>query len=113
MIGPEPPRAGIFFRVMLPLLATLNLLLGIVMLIQTIDPRWQDVLLTVTGAFCCLIAGWLYAAGWSRFYWSRTIHRNVLYWSAIADVMFRWLEDAPIPLDYLRKLRVSLEHLQD
>jgi len=62
-----------------------------------------------TGAFCCLVAGWLAAAAWSKAYWSRAMKRQVTVWHKIADTFFVWLEDAPLPPEALTQLKTSLD----
>jgi hypothetical protein len=64
-----------------------------------------------TGAFCCVVAGWLGAAAWSKSYWSAAINRQVETWRRIADAIFAWLEEAPLPADALLRLKRSLDEV--
>lgn len=107
---PNRPQA-LFYHVVLPVLATTNLLLGVGMLISLTNAQWQQVLVVVTGAFCCVVAGWLLASGWSKAYWSRAIERQIDHWRQLADVLFQWLEVTPVPLESLRTLRGSLDEV--
>jgi hypothetical protein len=100
----------------LPIGVIANLGLGVVIMTR-LDPAvtvtsagsWSYWLLIGTGAFCCLIAGWLAAAAWSRFYWYRSMARQVATWRRIADAFFEWVEEAPVPAESLHNLKSSLE----
>ena len=103
----------VFYTVFLPLGAAVNIVLGIVILSWLNPPtvpyfRW---ILVVSGAFCCIIGGWLAAAAWSRSYWNRSMARQVAVWKRIADAFFVWLEDAPVPAESLHGLKSSLEEV--
>jgi len=107
-VGP-PGSSSRFFRLVLPGLASVNLLMGLVLLIHAASPAtWLTAAEVVTGVFCCAIAGWLGSAGWSKAYWGRTMERQVTYWRHLADILFRWLEEAPIPIEHLLRLEGSL-----
>ena len=102
-----------FFRLVLPGLASVNLLLGAGLLIHAAHPViWETSAEVATGVFCCAIAGWLGSAGWSKAYWGRTMERQVSYWRHLADILFRWLEDAPIPIEHLVRLEGSLSEAE-
>ena len=101
---------SIFFRVFLPVGVVVNLVLGILILTGLRPMQgWSDWLQVITGAFCCLVAGWLAAAAWSKAYWSRAMKRQVTVWHKIADTFFVWLEDAPLPAEALTQLKTSLD----
>ena len=100
---------SIFFRVFLPFGVVVNLVLGILILTGLRPQSWSDWLQVTTGAFCCLVAGWLAAAAWSKAYWSRAMKRQVTVWHKIADTFFVWLEDAPLPPEALTQLKTSLD----
>jgi len=100
---------SIFFRVFLPVGVVVNLVLGILILTGLRPQNWSDWLQVTTGAFCCLVAGWLAAAAWSKAYWSRAMKRQVTVWHKIADTFFVWLEDAPLPPEALTQLKTSLD----
>jgi hypothetical protein len=99
----------LFYRVFLPLGVLANLGLGIWLLAGLKPQIWSDWLMVVTGAFCCLVAGWLAASAWSMSYWSRAMARQVAAWRRIADTFFAWLEDAPLPPEALHRLKTSLD----
>lgn len=61
------------------------------------------------GASFCLFAGWIAAAGWSTSYWSRSMTRQVATWRRIADTLFAWVEEVPVPAEALDRLKSSLE----
>jgi hypothetical protein len=109
---PRISRAGwesLFFRVFLPLGVVINLALGVFILSGLKPQSWSDWLQICTGAFCCLVAGWLAAAAWSKAYWSKAMMRQVTIWRKIADTFFVWLEEAPLPADALTQLKTSLD----
>lgn len=99
----------IFYGLFLPLGVLANLCLGVLILTGLNPHAWSDWLQIATGALCCLIAGWLAAAAWSKFYWYRSMGRQVATWRRIADAFFAWVEEAPVPPESLRSLKSSLE----
>ena len=101
----------LFYRVFLPLSVVLNLGLGLVVLNELRPDGWLGWLEVATGAFCCLVAGWLAAAAWSKSYWSAAMARQVTAWRQIADAIFVWLEEAPLPAEALQRLQGSLDEV--
>ncbi len=101
----------LFYRVFLPLSVVLNLGLGIAVLNDLKPEGWLGWLEVATGAFCCLVAGWLAAAAWSKSYWSAAMTRQVIAWRQIADAIFTWLEEAPLPAEALQRLQGSLDEV--
>jgi hypothetical protein len=99
----------LFYRVFLPFGVVANLVLGVFILARLSPVGWTGWLEVATGAFCCVVAGWLAAAAWSKSYWHRTMTRQVTVWHQIADTFFNWLEDAPLPPEALRGLKSSLD----
>jgi hypothetical protein len=102
-------RGVIFYKVILPVLTLVNLGLGVFVLTglhPTSPYGWLEV---GTGVFCCVIAGWLACAGWSKSYWGSAMERQVTAWRRIVDAMFHWIEEAPVPADSLRALKRSLD----
>ncbi len=98
-----------FYRLFLPAAVTANLSLGIVILSRLEPQGWPGLLEVATGAFCCLVAGWLAAAAWSKSYWGNAMARQVAIWRQIADAIFAWLEEAPLPAEALQRLKRSLD----
>jgi hypothetical protein len=101
----------IFYAVFLPLGVVVNLTLGVIILIELAPHAWPQWLMVGTGAFCCVVAGWLAAAAWSKSYWNRSMARQVAVWRRIADTFFAWLEEAPLPADSLHRLKSSLDEV--
>ena len=99
----------LFYAIFPPLGVLANLALGIVVLSDLKPEGWPGWLLVVAGAFCCVIAGWLAAAAWSKSYWNRSMARQVAIWRRIADTLFNWVEDVPVPAESLNRLKTSLE----
>ncbi|TME51584.1 MAG: hypothetical protein E6I53_09410 [Chloroflexi bacterium] len=106
---PETRRQRFFFAVFLPLSVLANLSLGLLILTGLHPETWPGWLEVGTGALCCVIAGWLAAAAWSKSYWHRSMARQVATWRRIADAFFIWVEDAPVPPEALHSLKISLE----
>lgn len=101
----------VFYKVFLPISVVANLAFG-VLILRGLDPHgWIGWLQVGTGAFCCLIAGWLSAASWSKSYWGSTMARQVAMWQRIADTFFSWLEDAPLSAEALNRLKTSLDEV--
>lgn len=101
----------VFFWGFLPLGAITNLVLGLVVLTDLKQQGSFGWLELGTGAFCCMVAGWLAATAWSRSYWNRNIARQVTLWRSIADAFFTWLEEAPLPVDSLHTLKESINEV--
>jgi hypothetical protein len=104
-------RARAFFNIWLPLGIVANLGLGLFVLADIGAKTWTDWLQLGTGAFCCMVAGWLSAALWSRVYWNRSMARQVALWRRIADTFFAWVEDVPLPAEALHRLEASLDEV--
>ena len=104
-------RTRALFTVWLPLGIAANLGLGLFVLADIGAKTWMDWLQLGTGAFCCMVAGWLSAALWSRVYWNRSMARQVAVWRRIADTFFAWIEDVPVPADSVRRLKTSLDQV--
>ena len=107
--GGENQGQRLFYGLFLPLGVLTNLALGVLILTGLNPVSWSGWLQIGTGGLCCLIAGWLAAAAWSRFYWYRSMSRQVATWRRIADAFFAWVEEAPVPAESLRSLKTSLE----
>ena len=101
----------IFYRYVLPLGVLANLGLGILLLAGLRPESWYGWLEAATAAFCCVVAGWLAAAAWSKSYWNRSMARQVATWRQISDAFFGWLEEAPLPAESLQGLKASLENV--
>jgi hypothetical protein len=102
-------RERLFYRVFLPLGVLANLGLAVVILNGLRPEGWLGWLEVGTGAFCCMVAGWLAAAAWSKSYWNNAMARQVATWRRIADAFFAWLEEAPLPAEALSRLKTSLD----
>ena len=109
--GSYPLRDRLFYKVFLPLAVLANLGLGVAILGGLRPDGWTGWLEIGTGAFCCLVAGWLAAAAWSKSYWNNAMARQVAVWRRIADAFFGWLEDAPVPAEALTRLKTSLDEV--
>jgi len=101
----------IFYAVFLPLAVAANLGLGLLILSYLRPVSWIGYLELSTGAFCCAVAGWLAAAAWSKSYWGAAMARQIATWRQIADAIFAWLEDAPLPAEALQRLKRSLDEV--
>jgi hypothetical protein len=98
-----------FYRVFLPISVAANLGLGVAVLSNLRPDGWLGWLEVATGAFCCIVAGWLAAAAWSKSYWGSAMARQITAWRLIADAIFAWLEEAPLPAEALQRLKASLD----
>lgn len=102
-------RQRIFYQVFLPFGILANLALGVFILAGLRPAAWTDWLQVGTGAFCCMVAGWLLAAWWSKAYWNRNMARQIAVWRQIADAFFTWVEDVPVPAESMHRLKASLD----
>jgi hypothetical protein len=109
--GPLSTRSPgrFFYRVFVPIAVVANLGLGVAVLSNLRPDGWLGWLEVVTGAFCCIVAGWLAASAWSKSYWGSAMARQITAWRQIADAIFAWLEDAPLPAEALQRLKASLD----
>jgi hypothetical protein len=105
----ERSKGRFFYRVFLPVAVTANLGLGVAVLSNLHPPGWLGWLEVATGAFCCLVAGWLAAAAWSKSYWGSAMARQITAWRQIADTIFAWLEEAPLSAEALQRLKAALD----
>jgi len=107
----ERSSGRLFYRVFLPAAVAVNLGLGLVILTY-LRPYGSIGWLEVgTGAFCCVVAGWLAASAWSKSYWGNAMARQIAAWRQIADAIFTWLEEAPLPAEALQRLKRSLDEV--
>jgi hypothetical protein len=107
----ETRSQRLFYSIFLPVGAVANLALGLIVLSQMRVDTQFGYLQLGTGAFCCMIAGWLAASAWSKSYWNRSMRRQVAVWRSIADTFFGWLEEAPLPAEALHRLKSSLDEV--
>jgi hypothetical protein len=105
------PSERFFYRILLPIAVAINMVLGLVILTGLRPYSWMGWLEISTGAFCCVVAGWLAAAAWSKSYWGNAMARQVMMWRRIADAFFGWLEEAPLPAEALHRLQRSLDEV--
>jgi hypothetical protein len=105
------PSERFFYRVFLPIAVVINLGLGLVILSSLRPYSWMDWLEIATGAFCCLVAGWLAASAWSKSYWGNAMANQVFVWRRIADAFFSWVEEAPLPAEALHRLQRALDEV--
>src|SRR5712664_660033 len=101
----------LFYRVFLPLAVALNLGLGVLILSYLRPAGWLGSLELATGAFCCVVAGWLAAAAWSRSYWGGAIAHQVAAWRQMTDAIFGWMEETPPSAEALHRLKGSLDEV--
>lgn len=107
MIPRMPGR--LFYSVFLPLAVAVNLALGVVILTELRPSGWLGDLELGSGGFCCAIAGWLGAAAWASSYWGRAMALQISAWRMMADAIFAWVEDTPLPSEALQRLKLSLD----
>ena len=100
-----------FYRVFLPAAVAVNLGLGFAVLSNLRPDGWLGWMEVGSGAFCCVVAGWLAASAWSKSYWGSAMARQVAVWRQIADAIFAWLEEAPLPAEALQRLKTSLDEV--
>lgn len=103
-------RAKLCYRLVLPACVVVNLGLGVALLGILHPPgSWLEWVELTSGVLCCTIAGGVASALVSRRYWGSAISRQVAAWRRIADAVFGWLEEAPVPPDAIRGLQRSVE----
>jgi len=98
-----------FFRYVLPVLALINLALGVLMLGMLRPAGWLAWLERLAAALCFAVAGWLAGSGWSKSYWGHVAARQVGTWQRMVDAIFDWLDELRLPADALERLKRRLE----
>jgi hypothetical protein len=105
-----------FYRVVLPLLALVNLLLGVFNLMELRDLSAMGTTqaaelgaVLATGAFCCAVAGGLVAVGLVVAYWSAVARRQLSTWQLLAETIVGWVERSGVSDEALVELRRSLD----
>src|SRR2546421_8914989 len=105
------PSDKFFYAFVLPVAVSANVVLG-VLILAGLEPRgWLGWLQVATGAFCCIVAGWLAAASWSKSYWGNAMARQGAIWRKIADTIFFLLGEAPLPADTLDRINRALDEV--
>ena len=105
----RPAQGRLFYRVFLPLSVAANVILGLAVLVQLRPVGWLGWLEVLTGAFCFTVVGWLTGSAWSKSYWGGAMARQVMAWRQIADTIFAWMEEVPLPAEALHRLKTSLD----
>jgi len=100
-----------FYQVFLPIAVAVNLGLGVAVLSNLRPDGWLGWLEVGSGAFSCVVAGWLAASAWSKSYWGKAMARQITAWRQIADAIFVWLEEAPLPAEALHRLKAALDEV--
>ena len=106
---PERMSHRLFYSLFVPFGAIANVGLGVFVLSGLRPDGELNWLQLGTGAICCMIAGWLAAIAWSKSYWNRSMRRQIAMWRRIADTLFVWVDELPVPAEALVSLRTSLE----
>ena len=105
----RPSQGRLFYRVFLPLSVAANVGLGLAVLMQLRPVGWLGWLEIATGGFCFAVVGWLAGSAWSKSYWGSAMAYQVMAWRQIADAIFAWMEEVPLPADALHRLKASLD----
>lgn len=112
-LSAQRPVEELFFRIILPVMAAVNFVLGMAVLVLVAAPSHVlGMVGLLVGGFCCAVAGWLAAAGWSKSFWARSMARQTMAWDRTARTILRWLEEMSFPAESLRRLDVSLAKTQ-
>lgn len=101
----------VIYRVLIPLLAFCNLLLGILSLGGLGWRGWLGMLELATGIVCSALAGALIAAVVSKSYWTRAMRKQVIVWRQVSEALIAWLEETRTSDDELGSLRSSLRRV--
>jgi hypothetical protein len=97
------------YQLLIPGLAVVNLSLA-AFLLGSLHPVGQlGWLVVCSGAFCCVVAGWLGGSLWSKSYWAQVMARQIDEWRRMADTIIEWIEDLPVPSEAIDRLRHRLE----
>jgi hypothetical protein len=106
---PTRSQSRFFYAVFLPLSVAANVGLGLAVLMQLRPVGWLGWLEIATGGFCFAVVGWLAGSAWSKSYWGSAMAYQVMAWRQIADAIFAWMEEVPLPAEALHRLKTSLD----
>lgn len=101
----------VFYRAVLPSLIGVNLILGCFLLGLLRPGTWLQWLELGTGAFCCVLSGWLMGAWWSRHFWRSSIASQLSTWQRVIDELFAWIEELRVEPDDLSRLRRTVDRI--
>lgn len=100
------------YRLLIPLLAALNLVLGLLVLaLSHHASNWKAGILILSGGLLCAIGGWLAGAAWLRFYWHSRMERQMRLWAGVVDAVTGWEEEVGVPPGAALKLKQRLDRL--
>lgn len=100
------------YRLLVPLLAAVNLVLGLAVLVLSHHAsNWKAGILIVFGGLLCAIGGWLTGATWLRSYWHSRMQRQMRLWAGVVDAVTGWEEEVGVAPDASLKLKRRLESL--
>lgn len=100
------------YRLLVPLLAGANLVLGLAVLVLSHHAsNWKAAILIVCGGLLCAIGGWLAGATWLRFYWHSRMQRQMRLWAGVVDAVTGWEEEVGVAPDASLKLKRRLDGL--
>lgn len=105
----KPSQGRFYYAVLLPLSVAANVGLGLAVLMQLRPVGWLGWLEIATGGFCFIVVGWVAGSAWSKSYWGSAMAYQVMAWRQIADAIFAWMEEVPLPAEALHRLKTSLD----
>jgi hypothetical protein len=112
---PPDPKARhreLAYLVLVPLLAFVNLLLGLAVLsLAHREEGWKAVVLLICGGALCATAGWLAGVSWLRLHWRSRMEQQMRLWAGVVDAVTGWEEEVGIPQEAALKLQHRLDGL--
>lgn len=114
LASPDPNARDreLAYRLLVPLLAALNLVLGLLVLaLSHHSSSWKAGILIVSGGLLCAIGGWLAGATWLRCYWHSRMERQMRLWAGVVDAVTGWEEEVGVAPDAALKLKQRLDGL--
>lgn len=112
---PPDPNAHdreLAYLVLIPLLAGVNLVLGLAVLVLCHrEGGWKAAVLLLCGGLLCAIGGWLAGVTWLRLYWRSRMDRQMRLWAGVVDAVTGWEDEVGISPDAAIKLKRRLDGL--
>lgn len=113
-LAPDPHAQDreLAYALLIPLLAILNLILGLAILVLCHhEGGWKAAVLLLCGGLLCGIGGWLAGVTWLRLYWRSRMERQMRLWDGVVDVLTGWEEEVGVSPEAALKLKRRMDGL--
>lgn len=112
--APDPgaQERELAYGLLVPVLAALNLVLGLaVLLLSHHEGGWKAAVLVLAGGLLCGVGGWLAGVTWLRLYWRSRMQRQMRLWAGVVDAVTGWQEEVGVSAEAALRLKRRLDGL--